>query len=211
MQRHSYGAKEIFIYDNKNLINETTGEIISKKEFHKVFGEDIEGKISDYVNMCMDLETLPRFEIRSIRQSNYAVMPIKEKYEFNKVFRMDMKFIMQRENLSKNELAFIGMFTCWLKFPTNDIVVDNKYLTLQEIGDMIGMSRNTVSKTIKLLEQKDIVKMVVRHKMPPVIYFNPFLVSTGKVVEYSTYKMFKDSVYRPKGKGEDKPDIRLVE
>lgn len=202
---------EYFIYEDKRIVNGITGEIILEKDFHKIFGKEIANKIDGYVEMCMELETYPKFEIRSIKKSQYAVVPIKEKYEFNKVFRMDMKTIMLNEKLNKNELAFIGMFTCMLKFPTNDIVVDNKYLTLEELGDMIGMSRNTVSKTIKSLEKRDIVKMVVRHKMPPVIYFNPFLVSTGRIIEYDTFRMFRNSVYKPKNKVDSLPNIRLVE
>lgn len=195
--------REYFVYNEEELVSSISGEIVHYSEYHKQFGQSVADKIEDYKQMCREMDVLPKFEVRRVGGALSATVPVKEKYEFNKVFRVDMNKITLSGDLSRDELAFIGMFMSSLRFPTNEIIVDSKHLTIEEMSKLMKIGRNGLAKAIKSLEVRQVIKMVPRHMMPPIIYFNPFLVSTGRVIEYDTYKMFKDSVYCPKNHADE--------
>ena len=193
----------LYFIHNGQIVCNDTGELITEEDFHKTFKDDIATKLKEYRNICDDVEELPQFGIRKLQGSTYACFPIKNKYQYNKVFRGDMRELLKSGLLTKNELAFVGFFTSFITFPTNEIKMDNEYLTFEEMGKMIGIGKNAVATTLINLEKNEVVKVVKRHKLPPVVYFNPFLFCSGKVVEYETYMLFRDSGFNPNVKVEE--------
>lgn len=190
-------SDSLYLIHNEQILNSETGELITEDEFHELFSEDLSNKLKDYKKACREVGELPKLGINKLQGSVYAVVPIKNKHKFNKVFEVDMREIINAKTLTTNEFAFIGCFTSFITFPTNEIKVNNEYLTIEEIGKMIGVGKNAISTTLKNLEKNEIIKVVKRHKLPPIIYFNPFLNCGGKVVEYDTYMLFRDSVFNP--------------
>ncbi|PKR82608.1 hypothetical protein [Heyndrickxia camelliae] len=199
----------LYFIHNDQIVSGDTGELISEEDFHNIFHEEITNKLNDYKKACRDIEKLPQLGIRKLQGSLYACFPIKNKYQYNKVFRGDMRELLKTGLLGKNELAFIGCFTSFIDFPTNAIIVDKEYLTLEEMGRMIGVGKNAMTSTLDNLEKNEVVKVIKRHKLPPVVYFNPFLHCAGKVVEYDTYMLFKDSIFNP-NKSVDDEDKEVI-
>jgi hypothetical protein len=191
-------SDSLYLIHNEQIIDSQTGELITEDEFHERFSEDLSKKLKDYKKACRDVGELPKLGINKLQGVVYACVPIKNKYKFNKVFEVDMReLILKGKTLTTNEFAFIGCFTSFITFPTNEIKVNNEYLTFEEIGKMIGIGKNAVATMIKNLEKNEVIKVVKRHKLPPIIYFNPFLNCGGKVVEYETFMLFRDSIFNP--------------
>jgi hypothetical protein len=200
MQRDS-----LYLIHNEQILDSETGELITEEQFHNLFSDDINNKLIDYKKACKEVGQMPQIGISKLQGSVYTVVPIKNKHKFNKVFEVDMReLILKGKSLTTNEFAFIGCFTSFITFPTNEIKVNNEYLTFEEIGKMIGIGKNAVSTMLKNLEKNEVIKVVKRHKLPPIIYFNPFLNCSGKVVEYDTYMLFRDSIFNPNRNDEEK-------
>lgn len=188
----------LYVIHEEQIVNSETGELLTEEDFHELFSDDISNKLLDYKRACKEVGALPQLGINKLQGAVYAVVPVKNKHKFNKVFEVDMReLILKGKTLTTNEFAFIGCFTSFITFPTNEIKVNNEYLTIEEIGKLIGVGKNAMSTTIKNLEKNEIIKVVKRHKLPPIIYFNPFLTCGGKVVEYDTYMLFRDSIFNP--------------
>jgi hypothetical protein len=187
----------LYFIHNEQIIDSDTGELITEDDFHEIFSEDIYTKLQDYKKACRDTGQLPQLGINKLQGVKYACFPVKNKHKFNKVFEVDMKELIMAKTLTTNEFAFIGCFTSFITFPTNEIKINNEYLTFEEIGKMIGIGKNAISTTLKNLEKNEVIKVIKRHKLPPIIYFNPFLICGGKVVEYETYMLFRDSIFNP--------------
>jgi hypothetical protein len=117
--------------------------------------------------------------------------------------RTDLKELMMNNKLSVQESAFIGRLTPFITHPDNDVKVKNQYLTLEELSEFCGFSKNVMTKTIKSLEQLEIIKVVKGGNRPPIIYFNPFLYAAGREVTIDTYMIFEQSKYNP--------DIALIQ
>src|SRR5690606_31568669 len=81
------------------IIDKDTGEILTQKEYHELFSQELTDAIDRYVKSCNITEEAPKLELRTIKNVKQAVVPVKEKYHFNKVFRMDMKDLMLTGNL----------------------------------------------------------------------------------------------------------------
>jgi hypothetical protein len=191
-------SDSLYLIHNEQILDSQTGELLTEEDFHGIFSEELSNKISEYKKACRDIGELPQLGINKLQGVVYAVVPIKNKHKFNKVFEVDMReLILKGKTLTTNEFAFIGCFTSFITFPTNEIKVNNEYLTFEEIGKMIGIGKNAVSTMLKNLEKNEVIKIVKRHKLPPIIYFNPFLNCGGKVVEYETYMLFRDSIFNP--------------
>lgn len=189
---------EITHFLNEGLIiDKETGEILTQEQYHDEFHEDLKNAISLYVKSCINVGENPKLELRKIANTKQACVPIKEKYHFNKVFRVDMQSLMLRGNLNKDELAFIGFMQNFIAFPNNDLVINHAYLSIEELSKIMGINRNALSKAIKSLEEKQVLKMIKRHRHAPIIYINPFLISSGGVIAFETYMMFKDTIYAP--------------
>jgi hypothetical protein len=190
-------SDSLYLIHNEQIVDSQTGELITEDDFHNKFSEELSEKLRNYKKACRDVGKLPQLGINKLQGVVYAVVPIKNKHKFNKVFEVDMRELIMAKTLTTNEFAFIGCFSSFITFPTNEIIVNNEYLTFEEIGKMIGVGKNAVTTTLKNLEKNEVIKVVKRHKLPPIIYFNPFLTSSGKVVEYETYMLFRDSIFNP--------------
>lgn len=92
--------------------------------------------------------------------------------------------LLKSGELSKNELAFIGFFNNFIEPFTFEVKVDDEYVTLENIGKLINVGKNTISSVLKELESKNIIKVITRHKEPPIIYFNPLdNIANEKTIE----------------------------
>jgi hypothetical protein len=187
------------LYDvhNNQICSRLTGEIVPKDVFRDLMGNTLADQVDDYINQHKLLGIEPKFTIHKFKKGIFPCVSIKKNFVFNKIFRVKTREIMLEGKLKANSWAFIGAFQNFIEFPTNEIMINNQHLTLEELGQMIGLGKNKISKVVKELEYYDVIKVVTRHKLPPVIYFNPFLFCAGKVVHSYTYSMFQDSIYSP--------------
>ncbi len=184
-------------YSNGKRFKETTGEIYTEAETIKEQSESIKNAYKEYSKSNLESNTEPEYRLIKIIDKEYDKKKVKERYAFNMMHRTDLKEIMLSGELSANELAFIGALTPFISYPNNDVKINQQYYTLEEIGKFIGRSRNMVTKIINTLEKMEIIKVIKGHKLPPVIYFNPFLYSSGREISKDTYMLFCQSMYNP--------------
>lgn len=183
--------------NNEEWVHTETGQIYTNKELEKANEKQmLEANTKYYHNAVQhDLDVVHRIIPITKKESSKKV--VKEKYNFNMIHRTDVKELMLSGVLSEKECAFIGRFQAFICYPDNDLRIHNDYLSYEELGNVLGYSKNVMTKIIKSLEVNEIIKVVKGGNKPPIIYFNPFLYSSGREIDSDTYMMFCKSRYNP--------------
>ena len=118
----------------------------------------------------------------------------------NSISVSNMKDLFLNEGISSQDRQFIGTLSPFIKYPNNDILVFNEYLTLENLGKFIGISKNIITKVVKNLQELNVINVVSGGKNPPTIYFNPNLISSGECISCSTIEMFDDIAHSERAK-----------
>jgi len=137
-----------------------------------------------------------RTTVNTRRATNSHRISIKTDYDFNKLFRVGLGELMMENKLSKNALCVIGTLSSSVTFPTNAINLHSSYPAFEDLRAPIGMIPAPLKKALAELEDFEIIKRT-REGGQYALYFNPFLICAGKLVEKDTYLLFKDSSYNP--------------
>ena len=186
----------IKMIDKENIIQINTGEIIKFEDIKKAKEERI---LNEYKDMVDDLSTLgfrTDYQLLKYRNKNYSVVNIKNDFEFNKEFRVELRDVMRSKMLSKNARCFLGTITPFISFPTNTIITDGENPSIKDLKEITDMGTNVIYKTLKELEDYKIIKREnINSNL--IIYINPFLYCGGYCVEKDTYELFKDTSYNP--------------
>jgi hypothetical protein len=179
-------------------IHTETGEVFTKKRLDKLNDKKMFEQHNDYLKNTIDYDLDPKYKLSKIKEAHEpSKMTVKEGYKFNMMHRTDLKEMMLNNKLTVQEFAFIGAFTPFIAYPDNDVKIHNQYLTLEELCEFSGYSKNIMTRTIKKLEELEVIKVVKGGNRPPIIYFNPFLFSAGREVSKDTFMMFCKSRYNP--------------
>lgn len=174
-----------------------TGEVFTQKKLIEINNKKMFESHNDYMINSLDHNLERGYKLTKVSEKENSRMVVKEGYKFNMIHRTDMKELFLSNKLSNHDKQFIGVLSPFISYPYNDIKIINEYLPLEELGRFIGISKNVMTKTIKNLEQNEVIKVVKGGNKPPTIYFNPFLICAGRDVEKDTYMMFCKSIYNP--------------
>lgn len=178
-------------------IDDETGQIYTQEELNNLSDKKILQAHTDYCKRSIEYGTEVNYHLIKLSNKESNKKKVKERHKFNMMHRTDLKEIVLSGVLSPKEGAFIGLLTPFICFPDNDVKINNQYLTLEELGKIIGYSKNVMTSIIKNLEKEEIIKVVRGGNKPPIIYFNPFLYSAGREVSKDTYMIFAKSKYNP--------------
>ena len=182
--------------NGNTLYNEDDGLVIDLDKIKKLKEKSA---IENFNNSLEELHELGlESTLKVVRYKNieYECVDIKRDFEFNKEFRVEMREIMLSKTLSKNARCFIGTLTPFINFPTNIINIKHKNPKLDDLMEILDMSKNTLNDTLKELQNNNIIfKTKLNGQM--MIYFNPFLYCGGYCIEKYTYELFKNSEYNP--------------
>lgn len=173
-----------------------TGEIVNLKEIEEIMKEELKNKAKE-LRSVQEILNLPLTKLTNTHRGiEYKGIAIKEKYTFNRGFRVDTAEMMKENNLSVYALAFIARFEPYIFFPYNYIVVNAKHPTIKEYMEMLKISERKVFELLNELENAQVIKRIKTGK-EVVIYFNPFLYSSGSPIHIDTYLMWKYNPYNP--------------
>lgn len=111
--------------------------------------------------------------------------------------KQNLQLLLMNGRLTKDELAFLGFFQNFIHYPENTLVINMKNPTIEEMSNYSELNRNSLSSTLKSLEDRQIVKVLRIHKLAPVIYFNPFLYLSSNGLLEDVYELFKGSYFNP--------------
>lgn len=178
-------------------IDTETGQIFTNKQIKKLNNKKLFDEHNTYIKNSIDLEIDADYKLTKIKEKESTKKSVKEGYKFNMIHRTDIKELLLTNKLTVQEFAFIGAFTPFISYPDNDIKINNEYLSLEELGEFCSYSKNIMTRTIKKLEELEVIKVVKGGNRPPIIYFNPFLYAAGREVNTDTFNMFCKSRYNP--------------
>ncbi|MGD6876743.1 hypothetical protein [Bacillus infantis] len=188
------------IKHGEEWIHSETGEIFTKKRLDELNDKKMFEQHNQYLKNAVENELDPKYKLTKIRNSDEpSKKTIKEGYKFNMMHRTDIKDLLMQNKLTVQEFAFIGAMTPFITYPDNDVRINNEYLSLEGLADFCGYSKNIMTRTIKKLEELEVIKVVRGGNRPPIIYFNPFLYSAGREISNDTFNMFCKSKYNPDG------------
>lgn len=187
-----------WIQNGEEYVHIRTGEIITKRELQKLNDRQMFESHNTYLENANELDLEVKKKLTTIRESKESNRKtVKEGYKFNMTHRTDVKELLLANKLTVQEFAFIGALTPFITYPDNDMRINNEYLSLEELSEFCGYSKNIMTRTIKNLEKLEVIKVVKGGNRPPIIYFNPFLFAAGREVTNDTYMMFCKSKYNP--------------
>jgi len=168
-------------------------------------GEKLDIKIEDIVkikekqvnNLLGDLSVLGEKDYVLIKHKGNKVscINIKPSYSFGKLFRVLLKSIIKKEVINKNMAAFMFYVFPYVYFPDNNIILNNKIPTIEDLSKHTGFSKRTINTILNELEKIDFIKRI-KQNIYSIIYVNPFIYCNGLIKE-STYNLFEDSAYNP--------------
>ena len=182
--------------ENNQYVNIETDEIISKDVLIKMLKTEQQEVFADNNEALIALGELPSSLVVNGRE--YEVVSVKRNHEFNKIFRVEVRNIMLRKDnkLSIHAKATIATLECFITFPSNCVLVDGKIPSREKLCDLVGVGKSKMYDILKELEYYEIIKRQ-KESGGVAIYFNPFLYCSGKVVQKTTYDLFKNSMYKP--------------
>ncbi|MFN8398915.1 MAG: hypothetical protein U0X74_02790 [Anaerolineales bacterium] len=172
-------------------------EVLSKKESGRQIREKLY-KARDEVNEELRKSGhTPNLVVKTLKINNkeYDTVTIKKDHEFNKVFRVALREVMQKQGMSKNARLVFGTLISFITFPTNTISINgDSSPSNEDLEELLDLSPVTLKKVLNELEHHEVIKRKMDGNLR-VIYFNPFLVCAGGVVDKTTFLLFKDSIF----------------
>jgi hypothetical protein len=185
-------------YDGQ-IVDLKTGEIVDLEQIKQAIEISLYDKYIESAQTLIELNQDVNFRLVTAKNGeSYSCVNVKEGYHFVKVFKVDVRRMLETFKPSHYARSFIYTFLSYVHFPTNSIVIDGECPSIEKLCEVFDVKKTKLYETLKELEQYEIIKRKkINGKL--VIYINPFLHSTGLVHE-DTYKMFKDSGYNPYNK-----------
>jgi hypothetical protein len=188
---------EKYVYNEDNqLIDIETGEIINTKDISKAHEKYL---YEQFINSAAELNSIGEsIKVRIVkdRKGNvYHSYNVKEGYHFVKVFKVDVRDMLETSKMSIIARGFIYSCLAYIHFPTNTIVFNGETPTNEKICEKFGIGKTKLFEVYKELEKLEVIKRK-KFNGQTSIYINPFLHSSG-LVDTETYELFKDSVYNP--------------
>lgn len=185
-----------YMNHGNQIYDVSTGEIIDIDQISKAKNNQILELYVQNIERLLKIDGDIEYKLVKNKQGEtLPVVNVKENYEFMKVFKVDLRGLLETVKLSLSAKGFLFHMSAYLHFPTNTIVCDGKSPSIKDLCEMLEVKQTKLYEILKELESKDIIK---REKINGslVIYFNPFLLSCG-YVDFETYKMFRKSNYNP--------------
>jgi hypothetical protein len=187
---------EYGITSEDELFEKDTGEMIDFDEIKKAKLEKIQNDYTQLKKECNFFGKILPIKIIRLNGVRYSCVSVKKDYNFNKMFRSDLKMLYKNQNLSIHALAFIGLFSTFIYFPKNNLIVDSQNPNIEKLCEMMKVKRSKMFEILKELEEKYIIKRSKNGK-DLIIYFNPFLFCSGGVIHNDTYELFRYNPYNP--------------
>nr|WP_156736285.1 hypothetical protein [Mycobacterium sp. E3298] len=173
-----------------------TGKIVELDELSKAINESIQEEYAKGVSYLVSLGMkIPLRLVKARNGESYNIINIKERFHFTKIFKTDVRFVLDEFKLSVYSRAFLYSLLPYLYFPTNTVIIDGKNPEIDDLMKLVGIGKSKIYEVMNELENLNIIKREkVNGKL--IIYFNPFLHSCG-LVDTETYKLFENSIFNP--------------
>lgn len=114
MLNEKYGLHGEQFYDIE------TGAIIEIDELTKTINNNIVDTFTKNTSHLISLGVkIPLRLVRARNGENYSIVNIKENYHFSKIFRTDVRYMLEEFKLSVYGRAFLYSLLPYLYFPTN--------------------------------------------------------------------------------------------
>lgn len=185
-----------FKYINGKRYDTETGELVSNKKLKEMSSEHIVDEFKKHQEFCESTGQECELNLVRNRGKQYTCRLIKKGHEYNKVFRVELRELFKVHNFSLQSQAFIGRFVHEISFPENSIVIGHQNPTYEEMAEMMGISKNIMTRTLNELEKVDVIRRKKKNGQN-IVYFNPYLYCAGAYVVTETFELFFDSEYNP--------------
>ena len=190
---------ENYVKKNYGLVEVETGEIIDPETAFEDSLEATKKQILETRDLASEAGQYINVKISRKRKEKPDTVRIKpeKNYHFQKVFQSALAELVKSKQLNFSALAFITVFMPYIDFPDNCLIINGKNPSVQELGEVMGISRQCMTPILNSLEHNEVIKKV-KHGKSNIIYFNPFIISSGVDISRETYLLFKNSIYNDK-------------
>lgn len=186
--------------DESKIIDIETGEVVDKNKLKRMYQQEAYDAFVEINNELLDIgEKLELRIVRDKRGVEYNSINVKEGFHFVKVFKVDVRYTLEKCDLSFYARGYLYSCLAYINFPTNTLIINGETPTNEVICENFKMSKGKLYQVYKELEDLTIIK---RKKVNGqwITYINPFLHSIG-LVDIETYNLFKDSIFNPYASG----------
>jgi len=186
-------------HDGESYRDMTTKKKVSKSRVSKRLNDLMKDNTQEIAETIVEVDGKMDYRMVNARNGeSYSVINVKEDYEFTKVFKVDVRKLLEMPKLSPYAKAFMHDAMSYMNYPTNTLVYKSKTPSIEKLCELMDLKRAKMYQVLKELEEKDVIQ---RHKLDGklTIFVNPYLYSCGLVC-VNTCEMFKDSIYNPYNK-----------
>lgn len=140
---------------------------------------------------------------------NYSIINVdnakKNKKDSTKVYiNKDAKFKIYYEKsvqyivplLKNDEFGVMSKLAASLQYPSNSVKINNKIPTVEDLMTYLNLGRSRYYEIMKTLEGHNILKRVKEAGIGLVIYYNPYIYSSGRQINIITRDMFGDNIFK---------------
>lgn len=176
---------------NKELIDTETGEILKDKDEVQALLEKL--KQDKKFNRDMEKAIRDTWELQTELEQYWQGW--KDDSWFIKTYRTEMREYKKQTQLTASAGLVLFYIQDYIEYKTNRIVnKKGESFTNKELKELVGISENTLLKSLNELEEKYFIKRIGK-KRAREIYFNPYLATSGNEVDKKVVKMFDN--YNP--------------
>lgn len=183
-------------FENNVLYDQSTGEVIDKKEIRKAYQAELASIMLENELELSDIgEHLGLRLVQDRRGKQFHVINVKEGFHFVKVFKVALREVLAANKLSKAAKSAYLDFEAYTNFPTNTVIVNGETPTTEQLCELLELKKTRLYDVLKELETAD---LILRKKINGqlVIYLNPFIYCCG-LVDNATLELFETSPYNP--------------
>ena len=105
------------------------------------------------------------------------------------IVRTDTQKLILNKQINKNEGHMLFVLGSFLSKYDNSVKLKGKYPSIEEIKEITGFGNNVCYKTLKTLEEKNLIKRKNINKNN-IIYLNPYYIRYRNAVDKNIYKLF---------------------
>ena len=179
-----------------SLVKLDSGEIFTRTEFEKYARKKIEKYASNNLQEIKKLSVkslgiVPEQNLinkRSKKKSNFKTKSRYDGGDFNIVYRDKVKDVYELK-LDKTEKLVYYTIRDFITYPQNCVLINGEIPLPKELEPVTGLEEKTIRLTLKLLEEKGLLKQV-RVGRRHLIYVNPEYYASGKELDVETLRLF---------------------
>lgn len=179
--------------NKKKVADMETGEVINKGTALDIMQDELEGAV---FRINQEREALGETTFYQVKKRYSRLYVVREviinEGGYTKMYNKKFEYLIENKALSKNARCFLFTVQPYIEYIESTVVYAGFNPTYDKLMEIMDMSKPTLMNTIAELEKLEIIKKKSLNGNI-VIYINPHLLTSGKIVKKEVFDLFDSS------------------